>query len=68
MVFGRPGGRLLKISQTGTVTMVLSGFWQLADLGVDPERGILALPVMSENRLILFNTRALNEALAKPNR
>ena len=62
------GGRLLKISQTGTVTMVLSGFWQLADLGVDPERGILALPVMSENRLILFNTRALNKELAKPGR
>lgn len=52
-------GRLLKVSPDGQVQTVLSGFWQLADLGVDPERGVLALPVMSENRLLLLNTAAL---------
>ncbi len=53
------GGRLLRISPAGHVQTVLSGFWQLADLGVDPEGGVLALPVMSEDRLILVNTTAL---------
>lgn len=53
------GGRLLKISPDGQVRTVLSGFRQLADLGVDPERGVLALPIMSENRLILLDTTAL---------
>lgn len=53
------GGRLLKIAPDGRVRTVLSGFWQLADLGVDEERGVLALPVMSENRLIFLDRTAL---------
>lgn len=46
------GGRLLKISETGNVNEVLTGFVQMADLGIDPERGILLIPEMSKNRFI----------------
>ncbi len=48
------GGRLLRIDREGRVTVVMSGFNQLADLGYDPVRGILGLPVMSDNRFILL--------------
>ncbi|PKA97821.1 sugar phosphate isomerase/epimerase [Flavobacteriaceae bacterium MAR_2009_75] len=46
------GGRLLRISNTGIVSEVLTGFVQMADLGIDPERGILLIPEMSKNRFI----------------
>ncbi|TVZ14904.1 TIM barrel protein [Maribacter sp. MAR_2009_72] len=46
------GGRLLKISNNGNVSEVLTGFVQMADLGIDPERGILLIPEMSKNRFI----------------
>ncbi|MFC4219506.1 TIM barrel protein [Flagellimonas marina] len=46
------GGRLLKISETGNVNEVLTGFVQMADLGIDPERGTLLIPEMSKNRFI----------------
>ncbi|MCA0957661.1 TIM barrel protein [Muricauda ruestringensis] len=46
------GGRLLKISDTGNVSEVLTGFVQMADLGIDPEKGILLIPEMSKNRFI----------------
>ena len=47
-------GRLLRIDREGGVTVVMSGFNQLADLGYDPARKVLGLPVMSDNRLILL--------------
>jgi outer membrane protein assembly factor BamB len=53
------GGRLLSISTTGEVREVLRGFWQLADLGLDPERAIIGMPVMSENRVIFLHLDAL---------
>jgi hypothetical protein len=49
------GGRLLKIDKHGDVRVILSGFSQLADLGYSPLDRVIALPIMSENRLILFN-------------
>jgi sugar lactone lactonase YvrE len=48
------GGRLLRIDREGRVSVVMSGFNQLADLGYDPVRKVLGLPVMSDNRLILL--------------
>jgi sugar lactone lactonase YvrE len=54
-----PNGRLLRISRaTGEVREVLAGFHQLADLGYDPENDTLAMPVMSDNRLIFFRLGA----------
>jgi hypothetical protein len=40
------------------VREVLAGFHQLADLGYDPENDTLAMPVMSDNRLIFFRRGA----------
>lgn len=54
-----PGGRLLRISKTGEVREVLTGFHQLADLGFQPTGPILGMPVMSDNRLILLHLDAL---------
>lgn len=54
-----PGGRLLRISKTGEVREVLTGFHQLADLGFQPTGRILGMPVMSDNRLILLHLDAL---------
>lgn len=53
-----PGGRLLRISRDGQVREVLTGFYQLADLGYDPVANVIALPVMSDNRLILLRLDA----------
>lgn len=53
-----PAGRLLRITKSGEVREVLSGFSQLADLGYNPTSKTLALPVMSDNRLILLNLEA----------
>jgi len=46
------GGRLLRIADDGSVETLLSGFSQLADLGYDAKRGIIGLPVMSDNRFV----------------
>ena len=54
-----PNGRLLRISRFGTVREVLTGFHQLADLGYNPEKKTLAMPVMSDNRLIILHLDAL---------
>jgi sugar lactone lactonase YvrE len=53
------GGRLLRITPEGAVSTVLRGFHQLADLGIDHERRVIGLPVMSENRLIFLHLDAL---------
>jgi len=49
------GGRLLRITEQGSVTVVMSGFNQLADLGFDPGTNTLGLPVMKDNRFILLS-------------
>ena len=49
------GGRLLSISSEGVVTVVLSGFEQLADLGIDTRHKRLGLPVMKDNRFIILS-------------
>jgi len=49
------GGRLLRITEEGNVSVVMSGFSQLADLGFDPERNQLGLPIMKDNRFILLS-------------
>lgn len=49
------GGRLLRITEQGNVSVVMSGFKQLADLGFDPERNMLGLPIMKDNRFILLS-------------
>jgi sugar phosphate isomerase/epimerase len=49
------GGRLLKISKSGDVTEILTGFNQFADLGIDQEKGIIMIPEMSKNRFITIN-------------
>ena len=46
------GGRLLRIADDGSVETLLSGFSQLADLGYDAKRGIVGLPIMSDNRFV----------------
>ena len=48
------GGRLLRIGENGSVSTVLSGFEQLADLGYNSEANQLGLPVMKDNRFILL--------------
>ena len=53
------GGRLLKISESGEVTELLTGFNQFADLGIDPENGIIMIPEMSKNRFIVLNLEAM---------
>ena len=53
------GGRLLKISKNGNVEEVITGFSQFADLGIDPEKGLIMIPEMSKNRFIFFNLKAL---------
>lgn len=49
------GGRLLRIAKTGEAREVLAGFYQLADLGYDPTGHTLAMPVMSDHRLIFLH-------------
>jgi hypothetical protein len=56
-----PGGRLLRISAEGVVREVLTGFHQLADLGYNSDRKVFAMPVMSDNRLILLHLNALKD-------
>ena len=48
------GRRLLRIARDGTVTEVLTGFKQLADLGYRPDTGQLGLPEMSSSRVFLL--------------
>ena len=54
-----PQGRLLRISKDGQVQEVLTGFRQLADLGYNPTGNTIAMPVMSDNRLILLHLDAI---------
>ncbi|MCM8812671.1 MAG: SMP-30/gluconolactonase/LRE family protein [Candidatus Omnitrophica bacterium] len=56
-----PSGRLLRISKKGIVREVLTGFYQLADLGYNPEREVIAMPVMSDSRLIFLHLDALSK-------
>lgn len=56
-----PNGRLLRISRKGVVREVLTGFHQLADLGYNPERRTIAMPVMSDNRLIFLHLDVVGE-------
>ena len=51
------GGRLLKINKKGDVKEVLSGFSQLADLGINKDKGIIMMPEMSKNRFVFFNLK-----------
>ncbi|SOE23212.1 Sugar phosphate isomerase/epimerase [Spirosomataceae bacterium TFI 002] len=53
------GGRLLKIDEKGNVEEVISGFSQLADLGINKKKGILMIPEMSKNRFIFLNLNSL---------
>ncbi|MDN3667605.1 hypothetical protein QWY92_19565, partial [Algibacter miyuki] len=52
------GGRLLKINKKGDVKEVISGFSQFADLGINPEKGLIMIPEMSKNRFIFFNLKS----------
>lgn len=45
------GGRLLQIDETGKVKVMLSGYSQFADFGIDSESGTLMMPEMSTNRV-----------------
>lgn len=56
------GGRLLKVSTSGEVTEVVTGFNQFADLGIDAEKGLILVPEMSKNRFIAVNLEALGES------
>jgi hypothetical protein len=56
-----PNGRLLRISAEGAVREVLTGFHQLADLGYNPERKTIAMPVMSDSRLIFLNLEVVHD-------
>lgn len=47
-------GRVLRISSTGTVHTVLTGLPGLADLGIDPGSGLLGVPAMQDNRLLVL--------------
>ena len=60
------GGRLLKISPLGVVTEIVTGFDQLADLGLDAATGMVMMPEMSKNRFIKVNLGALNSTPANP--
>ncbi len=54
-----PSGRLLRITAEGEVQEVLTGFYQLADLGFHPEQNTIAMPVMSDNRLVFLDLEAV---------
>ncbi|AFZ18867.1 SMP-30/gluconolactonase/LRE family protein [Allocoleopsis franciscana] len=56
-----PAGRLLRISAEGEVQEVLTGFHQLADLGYNPDRKTIAMPVMSDSRLIFLHLEAIKD-------
>lgn len=48
------GGRLLRIDADATVTPILSGFRQLADLGFRPDTRQLGRPEMSACRILML--------------
>jgi hypothetical protein len=54
-----PNGRFLRISRQGDVREVLTGLHQLADLGYNHDRSTIAMPVMSDNRLIFLPLDAM---------
>lgn len=56
-----PNGRLLRISKDGEIREVLTGFNRLADLGYNPDGATIAMPVMSDDRLILLHLDALDD-------
>jgi sugar phosphate isomerase/epimerase len=45
------GGKLLRIDKKGRVKVILTGYSQFADFGIDEEKGILMMPEMSTNRV-----------------
>jgi sugar phosphate isomerase/epimerase/sugar lactone lactonase YvrE len=45
------GGRLLRVDEAGKVKVMLTGFNQFADLGIDLERGVIMMPEMSTGRV-----------------
>ncbi|MGI9246040.1 MAG: SMP-30/gluconolactonase/LRE family protein [Steroidobacteraceae bacterium] len=47
-------GTLIRVSPAGVAETLLSGLPGLADLGLDPASGTLALPAMLDNRLLLL--------------
>jgi len=51
------GGKLLRIDEAGKVTVMLAGFNQFADFGIDTERGVLMMPEMSTNRVFTINIK-----------
>jgi hypothetical protein len=53
------GGRLLRVSTEGEAQEVLAGVYQLADLGYNPDRKMIAIPVTGDNRLIFLHLDAL---------
>jgi len=54
----RPGGG--KRYRLAAVRTIITGFYQLADLGSNPRSKIFALPVMSDNRLSFLHLDTLN--------
>lgn len=45
------GGRLLRVDEAGKVEVMLTGYNQFADLGIDLERGVIMMPEMSTGRV-----------------
>lgn len=45
------GGRLLRVDEGGKVKVMLTGYNQFADLGIDVERGVIMMPEMSTGRV-----------------
>ena len=48
-------GTLLRVAPSGTVATLMTGLPGLADLGIDAAGGVLGLPAMQDNRLVLLN-------------
>jgi hypothetical protein len=49
------GGKLLRIDKKGRVKVILTGYSQFADFGIDQERGVLMMPEMSTNRVFTLD-------------
>ncbi len=54
------GGRLLRIDKKGKEKVILSGFNQFADLGIDLERGVIMMPEMSTGRVFTIQLEKKN--------
>jgi len=51
------GGRLLQIDKEGKVKVLLTGFSQFADLGLNKQTGTLMMPEMSSNRVFTYQIK-----------